>query len=159
MALSRNSNLLILGIATAALAVSVWAALDSASRLNKASQLTGQARAELNQLRNMLPLIEQREAYKKQADLIRTRMERSELDPNQWTHRRVQRTAAVVSRQEAEANLGQVVGESARQWFAPESFAVSVISPDAGLFTQAQPDDRGFSLEMTGMVYFPVSAP
>lgn len=159
MALPRHVRLVILGIATAALAAAVWAALDSASGLNKARQQTVQTRAELDQLRNLLPAIEQREAYSREAELIRTRIEKGGLDPNRWTHRRVQRTAAVVSRQDAEKSLGQVVGVNARQWFAPESFAVSVINPEAGLFTPALADDRGFSLEMTGMVYFPISAP
>lgn len=159
MALPRHVRLGILGIATAALAVAAWAALDSVSRLSQARQHTVQTRTELDQLRKLLPAIEQREAFNREADVIRTRIDKGGLDPDRWTHRRVQRTAAVVSRQDAEKTLGQLVGVNARQWFAPETFAVSVISPEAGLFTPALPDDRGFSLEMTGVVHFPISAP
>ncbi len=159
MALPRHVCLVILGIATAALAVAAWAALDSVTRLSNARKQTVQTRTELGQLRNLLPAIEQREAFIREADVIRTRIDKGGLDPERWTHRRVQRPASMVSRQDAEKTLGQLVGANARQWFAPESFAVSVISPEAGLFTPALPDDRGFSLEMTGMVHFPISAP
>jgi hypothetical protein len=63
-----------------------------------------------------------------------------------------------VPRLEAERLLSQQLGGGALQWFVADRFGVSVVSPTAGLFTPALPDDPGFSLELSGVVYFPLGA-
>lgn len=132
--------------------------MDAMARLDQARALAAGLQAEREQLHSQLPMIERRETYVREAEAIKAMAGRLGIDPAQWTNRRVQRTASLIGRQEAETLLLQQFGSKQRQWFAAEQFDVAVTSPTAGLFTPPQPDDRGFNLEMAGVVYFPFDA-
>ena len=159
MDFDRKLRLGTLGASALALALATSAALHSADRLKQARQQAAELRQEERHLERQRPSIEQREALARAAEVVRTRVEKDGLVPERWSQRRIQRTTAVVSRQQAELALHQLAGSQSRQWFSPETFSVAVTGPDAGLFTPALPDDKGFSLEMTGVVHFPVGAP
>ncbi|MCB4364683.1 hypothetical protein KIH07_13125 [Hydrogenophaga taeniospiralis] len=159
MAMSRHGRLVVLAAVTVALAVAAWLAMSQVSQLNQARVQVAATRAELAQLRGLMPVVEQRERYARQDAEIRALAERDGIDPARWSSRRVQRAPSAVSRLEAERLLSQQLGGGALQWFAADRFDVAVVSPTAGLFTPAQPDDRGFSLELSGVVYFPLGAP
>lgn len=159
MAVSRRGRLIVLGLATLMLALACWAAIQAMTRLGQARVQGVSLRAEKAQLQNQLPLIEQRETYARQTEEVRAMAARLGIDPARWSNRRVQRTASLISRQDADTLLRQQFGASGRQWFAADQFDVAVTSPLAGLFTPPSSDDRGFSLEMVGVVYFPFDAP
>lgn len=156
MAISRRSRLIILGLSTALLAVTAWTAVRAVSALGQARAQVAASKSELAQLRNLVPTVEQHERYALAAQQFNALVASSGLDPAQWTDRRVNRTTMALSRREAETVLRQQVASGSGQWFAADRFDVSVIDPLAGLFTPAQQDDRGFSVEMSGTVYFPL---
>jgi hypothetical protein len=158
MATSRHRRLVVLGAVTVSLAVAAWLTMSQVSQLNQARAQVASTRAELGQLRGLMPVVEQRERYARQDAEIRVLAEREGFDPARWSSRRVQRAPSAVPRLEAERLLSQQLGGSALQWFVADRFDVSVVSPTAGLFTPALPDDRGFSLELSGVVYFPLGA-
>lgn len=156
MAVARRSRLLALGLSTVLLAGTAWAAIHAVSALGQARAQVAASRAELSQLRNMMPVVEQRERYAQAVAAFNAQVAGTGLDPARWTDRRVQRPRITLSRQEAETMLKQQAGAGVGQLFVADRFDVSVNTPSAGLFTPAQPDDKGFSVEMTGMVYFPL---
>lgn len=159
MAGSRRGRLIVLAVSTVLLALACWAAMQNMSRLSQMRAQGEWLRAEKMQLQNQLPLIEQRETYDRQAQEVKAMAARLGIDPERWTNRRVQRSPALISRQDAETLLRQQLGPQGRQWFAADRFDLAVTSPQAGLFTPPLPEDRGFSLEMVGEVYFPFEAP
>ncbi len=159
MVLSRNGRLMALAGVTLLLLLTCWTAVKGMSRLEQTRAQAAALRFEKSQLQAQLPLVEQREAYATQMDEVRAIAARLGIDPARWTNRRVQRASSQISRQEAETLLGQQFGVQGRQWFAAERFDLSVTSPMAGLFTPPPPNDRGFNLEMVGVVYFPFEAP
>ena len=156
MVISRRSRLLLLGLSTALLAVTAWTAVRAVSALGNARAQVAASHAELAQLRNLVPTVEQHERYALAARQFNALVADTGLDPAQWTDRRVYHTTMALSRQEAETVLRQQGATGSRQWFAADRFDVAVIAPTAGLFTTAQQDDRGFSVEMSGTVYFPL---
>ncbi|GAA6142587.1 hypothetical protein [Hydrogenophaga sp. 5NK40-0174] len=153
---ARRNRLVMLGVATACMVVASWYAFHSVTQLKNARASHAAARSELSNLRALMPTVEQHERYAQEQAKIAQMVEQSGFDPASWTNRKVQRPASIVPRAEAEALLQQQIGVSAYQWFAADHFDVAVITPTAGLFSPAQKDDRGFSLEMTGVVYFPM---
>lgn len=156
MAISRRSRLLILGLSTALLAVTAWTAVRAVSALGQARAQVAASKSELAQLRNLVPTVEQHERYALAARQFNALVASSGLAPARWTDRRVNRPTMALSRSEAETVLRQQVATGSGQWFAADRFDVSVIDPSEGLFTPAQTDDRGFSVEMLGTVYFPL---
>ncbi|MFP5467961.1 MAG: hypothetical protein ACLGG8_10640 [Gammaproteobacteria bacterium] len=158
MVVSRRGRLIFLAGATVLLALAGWATMDAMARLGQARMLEASLHAERAQLQSQLPMIERREAYVREAEAVKAMAGQLGIDPAQWTNRRVQRTASLIGRQDAETLLIQQFGAKQRQWFAAEHFDVAVTSPMAGLFTPPPPDDRGFNLEMAGVVYFPFDA-
>jgi hypothetical protein len=156
MAMSRRSRLLVLGLSTVLLAVTAWTAVHAVSGLAEARAQVAASQAELAQLRNLVPTVEQHERYALAAERFTALVVGSGLDPARWTDRRVHRTTMALSRREAETLLRQQGAAGSGQWFAADRFDVAVVAPSAGLFTPAQPDDRGFSVEMSGTVYFPL---
>lgn len=158
MVVPRRGRLIFLAGATVLLALAGWATMDAMTRLGQARLLEASLHAERAQLQSQLPMIERREAYVREAEAVKAMATRLGIDPAQWTNRRVQRTASLIGRQDAETLLLQQFGAQQRQWFAAEHFDVAVTSPLAGLFTPPLPDDRGFNLEMAGVVYFPFDA-
>src|SRR3990167_7560178 len=145
MAMSRHGRLVVLAAVTVALAVAAWLAMSQVSQLNQARAQVAATRAELVQLRGLMPAVEQRERYARQDAEPRALAEREGIAPPRWSPRRVQRAPSAVSRLEAERLLSQQLGGGALQWFAADRFDVAVVSPTAGLFTPGQPHDRGFS--------------
>lgn len=156
MSLYRRLRLVALCVSLVALVLSVWAAISSFERLNQVRQQATNVRLQLGQLRNLLPAIEQREAYARGAQSIATQLVEAVPDASLWSQRRVQRTASLVSRYEAENDISQLSANESLHWFVPESFSVSILSPQGGLFTPAAADDKGFNLEYSGLIYFPV---
>lgn len=157
MSLSRRARLGLLGTTTAALALVAWYAVHSMMELRKIRTQAAVHRVELSQLKALLPVIQQREAYAREAQALQEQVKRLGLSPTEWTNRRVQKPVTVVSRSEAEKLVAQQLGRSGRDWFVAERFDVSVVNQADGLFTAAQPADKGFNLEMIGNVYFPVA--
>lgn len=155
---ARRTRLWALGIATVALAGTSWLAFQEVTALSRVKAQVTLAGAELSELRNLQPLIEQREQYLREAERIQTMVAAAGLEPSGWTNRQLQRAAVVLPRPDAEKLLRQQIGSEGRQWFAPDYFEVAVLSPGAGLFTPAAPDDRGLSVDMAGVVYFPMRA-
>lgn len=157
MNISRQGRLIVLGGATVLMAVAAWMAYSSVERLQNARTRTASARNELTQLRAQIPAVEQHERFARERAEIAALIEKSGFDPATWTNRRVQRSGAVLSRADAEMLLQQQVGVGPNQWFAAEHFDVAVTSADAGLFTPAKADDRGFNVNLAGTVYFPMA--
>jgi hypothetical protein len=148
--------LLVLGLATVFMAVASWTAVRAMSALGQARVQLATSQTELAQLRNLIPTVEQHERYALAAGQFNALVAASGLDPAKWTDRRVNHASRELSRQEAETLLQQQITAGSGQWFAADRFNVGVIAPSTGLFTAAQEGDRGFSVEMSGMVYFPL---
>lgn len=159
MVLSRRKGLVLLGLATALLIAASWTILRSVTELGRARTQAALVRAEAAQLQGLMAQVQEQERYQQDAQAFAALMARTGLDPAQWANRKVQHTAAIVARVQAEKLVGQQIDGRGTQWFAPERFDVAVVSPEAGLFTPAEPADRGFSLEMTGKVFFPLGQP
>lgn len=157
MAMSRRARLVLLGLITVVLAAASWSAVYSMMQLRQIRTQAAASKAELGQLKGLLPVIEQREAYARDAAALQEQVKRLGLLPSEWTNRRVQRAVSVVPRNEAEKLIAQQLGRSGRDWFVAERFDVAVVNPAEGLFTAALPDDKGFTVEMTGNVYFPLA--
>lgn len=153
---SRRLRITGLAIATGLLALATWSALQAVGRLGQAQSRAAMARAELTQLRGLLPAIEQHEQYVRDGEDIRVMIGKAGFDPARWANRKLQRTAALLPRRDAEALLLQQIGANGAQWFAADYFDVSVASAGAGLFSPSAPDDRGFNVEMAGVLYFPL---
>lgn len=158
MVLSRRIYLAVLGLSAVLLVTASWLVMRSATELGRVRAETAAARAELGRLRDLLPLVEQQERYNQEAQAFKAMIERAGLNPAKWANRKVQHTAAILPRTQAENLLGQQVNGTGAQWFAAERFDAAVVSPSAGLFTLADEDDRGFSVEMTGKVFFPLDS-
>lgn len=152
----RRLRLILLGAATLALAVAAWFAWQAVGRLGQARSEAASARAELTQLRGLVPALEQHERYARDAEDIKAMIAKAGFDPAKWSNRKLQRTTALLSRRDAETLLVQQIGANGAQWFAADYFDVTVASPGAGLFSPVLPDDRGFNVEMAGVVYFPL---
>jgi hypothetical protein len=156
MAMSRRTRLVVLGLSTVLLAAASWVAVRGVSQLSHVRAEGIAARSELGRLRNLMPLVEEQERYGKEAEAFQAVIDRAGLDPSLWANRRVQHAVSVMPRQDAERLLSQQVDRQGGQWFAAERFDAAVVSQGAGLFTPADADDRGFSVEMTGKVFFPL---
>lgn len=156
MVASRSARLLVLGLATVLMAVASWSAIRSMSALSQARALVSASQTELAQLRNLIPTVEEHERYAIAVKQFNALVSRSGLDPAKWTDRRVNHTSRDVSRREAETLLQQQITAGSDQWFAADRFNVGVVDPSTGLFTQSLKDDRGFNVEMSGTVYFPL---
>lgn len=156
MATARRSRLLVLGLATALLAVTAWAAYSAVSAMGRARAQVAASQTELRNLRSQIPMVEQHEQYALATQRFNAMVAGSGLDPSRWTDRRVHHATSALSRQEAETLLRQQVGAGGGQWFAADRFDVGVIAATSGLFTPADAEDRGFSVEMSGTVYFPL---
>lgn len=158
MALSRRICLAVLGLSAVFLVAASWTLMRSATELSRARAETATAHAELARLRDLLPLVEQQERYDRDAQAFQRIIEVAGLNPDKWANRKVQHTAAIVPRAQAEKLLTQQVDGAGTQWFAAERFDVAVVDQSAGLFTWAGEEDRGFSVEMTGKVFFPLDS-
>ena len=159
MSISRQTSLLVLGLSTLLLAGTSWKAFQTVAELRSARLAVTSSQIELDQLQAQMPAVEQHEQFARSAQAFQAAVTSSNLDPANWVDRRISRTTTAMTRQEAEAFLRQQVGGGAGQWFAADRFDVGVITPSAGLFTPAQADDRGFSVEMSGTVFFPLNTP
>lgn len=159
MAMSRQTSLLVLGLSTLLLAGTSWKAFQTVSELESARLAVTSSQIELDQLRAQVPAVEQHEQFARAAEAFKSAVANSNLDPAKWVDRRVSRTTTAMTREEAEALLRQQVGGNGGQWFAADRFDVGVITPSAGMFSPAQADDRGFSVEMSGTVFFPLNTP
>lgn len=153
---SRRLRLIGLAIVTGLMALATWYALQALGRLGQAQSQAALARSELTQLRGLLPAIEQHERYARDGEDIKVMIGKAGFDPARWANRKLQRAAALLPRKDAETLLVQQIGANGAQWFAADYFDVSVASAGAGLFTPAAPDDRGFNVEMAGVLYFPL---
>ncbi len=156
MAMSRRARLVVLGLSTVLLAAASWVALRGVSELGQVRAEGVAARAELGRLRDLMPLVEQQERYGQEAESFQAVIDRAGLDPFLWANRKVQHSVSVMSRADAEKLLSQQVDLAGGQWFAADRFDAAVVSQSAGLFTVADADDRGFSVEMSGKVFFPL---
>lgn len=156
MTLPRHSRLGVLAAAALTLVLAASFAVYSLSQLRAAQVENVSSRIEINKIKAQLPAIQQREAYGKEAKLLQTQVVSAGLSPTLWANRKVQQPVAVFTRQSAEKLFTQQLGFGDRQWFAADRFDVSVIDQSAGLFTPANAQDKGFSVEMVGILYFPL---
>ena len=157
MTISRRARLTWLGLTTVALALVAWYAVQSVVELKQIRTQVAVNRAELIQLKSQLPAIQQREAFAQEAKALQEQVKRLGLSASDWSNRRVQQTTKVVSRGDAEKLLGQQLGRNGQDWFVPERFDVGVVNPADGLFTPVPLDDKGFTVEIAGPVYFPLA--
>ena len=157
MAGSRRLRLVLLGAATLFLAIASWVAVSAVSALNQAKVRSSQNRAEVAQLRGLVPALVRREQFAHEQAQLKLLVVETGIDPANWTDRRVQRSPGVLTRREAEQLLSQYATGNAAQWFAADRFDVAVTSPSAGLFTPAGLNENGFNLEILGTVYFPLN--
>lgn len=154
---SRRFRLVALGVAALFLALASWVAVRAVSELNQNKVRSSQNRAELAQLRGLVPAVVGREQFAREQEQLKILVTTAGIDPSNWTDRRVQRSPGVLTRRDAEQLLSQYAAGSAAQWFAADRFDVAATSPSAGLFTPPGADETGFNLEMLGTVYFPLT--
>ena len=142
MRLSRSSSLVALALATLIMAGGAWLTRDGLYRLSLEKRQTALLKARLVNAQQLMPQVERREAYARQAQVVQEKIRAAGFDPAKWSQRRVQRSTALVTRHEAQQLLQQMGDGQHRQWLAAETFEIAVLSPTAGLFNPPAADDR-----------------
>ncbi len=119
-----------------------------------AISLTGR----LDAARGLMPEVQRRERFAVLAEEAAAQSRKLGFDPTAWAERRITRAGAPISRNDANALLRQVGGGGSEGLFAADSFELSVLSSDAGLFHAPSLNDKGLTLAMSGVLYFPLTA-
>lgn len=149
--------LLAMAIAAAALvagALTAQAGLQM-SRAERRSALALTTR--FDSARNLMPEVQRRERFAQLADEAVAQSQKLGFDPTAWAERRLTRAAAPISRGDANDLLRQVGGGGSEGLFAADNFELSVLSAKASLFHPPSLDDKGLSLAMSGVLYFPLA--
>lgn len=148
----RTSHVLA-AAATLALIVSALALVHSTKQLQHARSDVSALHVQLDQLRGQMPQIAQQAQYRQAQAEVQEMVERIGLDPKRWANSRIQRSAEVMSREEAAALLQQQIG-GAGQWFVADRFDVSVTQQGDGLFTPPHGPKSALNVEIAGAVFF-----
>jgi|JI10StandDraft_1071094.scaffolds.fasta_scaffold879210_2 hypothetical protein len=154
---ARLLKLGMLALATVCLAVAAWMARDSLQRLADERRQVAISHARHTAALQLLPQLERRDQFVQQTRALQAQAQRLEFDPTLWGQRRVHRTSASIGRADAQELLRQLGATGPGRLMAAESFEISVLSRDAGLFTTPKNDDKGLSLAIEGMLYFPMA--
>ncbi len=151
---ARKIRLLILGLLTLAFCAVVWWTYSNMGRLTQLRAETARLKADAQQLQSQKAQLDQQELFVRQRQELRQRVVSTGLTEAQWGSRVIQRPTSVVSRGQAEQLLRQLSGASGEYWFAADSFDVAVSQSTEGLFSPPTSADRGFNVQMSGVVYF-----
>ena len=108
MRLSRSSSLVALALATLIMAGGAWLTRDGLYRLSLEKRQTALLKARLVNAQQLMPQVERREAYARQAQVVQEKIRAAGFDPAKWSQRRVQRSTALVTRHEAQQLLQQM---------------------------------------------------
>lgn len=155
MSQTRKIRLLILGLLTLAFCAAVWWTYSNMGRLTQLRAETARLKADAQQLQSQKAQLDQQEAFVLQRQALRQRVISAGLAEAQWGSRVIQRPTSLVPRGQAEQLLRQLSGASGESWFAADSFDVAVSQNTEGLFSPPTSADRGFNVQMSGVVYFP----
>ncbi len=153
----RAVALLTLGIAAAALVAGTLAAQAGMQMSRTERQAAVAFTARFDSARNLMPEVQRRERFAQLADEAVAQSQKLGFDPAAWAERRLTRVAAPISRGDANHLLRQVGGGGSEGLFAADNFELSVLSPEASLFRAPALDDKGLSLAMSGVLYFPLT--
>lgn len=153
----RSLKLGALALATGCLAVAAWTARDGLKTLTFERRQVAVSQARYMAAAQLLPQLERREQFMRDGKALQAQAQRVAFDPRMWGQRRIHRTSASIGRAEAQELLNQLVAVGPAHLMAAESFDLAVLSRDAGLFTEPRPDDKGLSLAINGMLYFPLT--
>lgn len=153
---TRKARLLILVVLTTLLALLVWWTHAQMSHLAQLRAQTNQYRVQAAQLENQKPLIEQRESLARQRKMLIEQVKAAGIEQSNWGSRSLQLPSSAMSRFAAESTMSQISGANGAQWFVADNFDVQVIETGEGLFNLPSNQDRGFNLQLTGVIYFPL---
>jgi hypothetical protein len=156
MQAARKIRLLALVALTALLALLVWWTHDQTTRLAHLRAQTNQYLAQAAQLESQKPLIEQRQNLASQRKNLVNQVKAAQIDQRNWGSRSLQLPSSPMSRSAAESTMAQISGANGAQWFVADSFDVQVIQAGEGLFNSPSVQDRGFNLQLAGVIHFPL---
>lgn len=154
---ARVVRLLALGAVTVLLAAGAWLARDALQQLSIQRRAAADASSRLAVLREAMPEIVRREAYGQLAARANQQAEVMGFDPNAWAERRVNRVSGPVSRVDAGELLRQIDAGDGSRFFAADSFELSVLTREAGLYTPPAYDDKGLVMAFNGTLHFPLA--
>ena len=151
---TRQIRLLTLGLLTLALCAIVWWTYSNMGQLSQLRAETARIKSDVAQLQSQKAQLDQQLAFVSERQALKQRVLSAGLSEAQWGSRVIQRSTALVSRGQAEQLLRQLSGAAGDSWFAADSFDVSVGQLSEGLFSQPTVADRGFNVQVSGVVYF-----
>ena len=154
MSTARIFKLAALGLATTLLAAGAWMARDGLQKLSQERRQVALTTARLTAARQLLPQVEKREQFSELKARVQTQAAQAGFDPAQWAQRRILRSPVAMSRSEVQDQLAQLGTAGSGRLLVADSFEVSVLSREAGLFTQPPADDKGLLLAINGTLYF-----
>lgn len=154
MSTGRIFKLAALGLATTLLAAGAWTARDGLQKLAQERRQVALMSAQLAAAQQLLPQVEKREQFAKLKARVQAQAGQAGFDPAQWGQRRIVRTSGALSRREVQEQLAQLSASGSGRLLAADSFELSVLSSEAGLFTPPAADDKGLSLAINGTLYF-----
>jgi hypothetical protein len=152
---TRKIRLLLLGLLTLAFCAVVWWTYSNMGRLTQLRAETARLKSDALQLQSQKAQLDQQEAFVLQRQALKQRVIAAGLSEAQWGSRVIQRQTSLVSRGQAEQLLRQLSGTVGKDWFVADSFDVAVSHNTEGLFTPPTSADRGFNVQVSGVVYFP----
>lgn len=156
MQAGRSFGLLALGAATLLAGAAAWVARDGLRSLALERRSAADTVARLVSARQLIPEVEKREQYGRQAGEAIAHARQLGFDPSAWAERRISRTSGPLSRGEASELLRQIGAGGGRRLFAADSFELATVSPGAGLFNAPEPADQGLIFAVNGTLYFPM---
>ena len=156
MKTGRTLGLLALGAATLLAGAAAWVARDGLQSLAFERRSAADTLARLTSARQLIPEVEKRELYARQATEAIAHARQIGFDPAAWAERRISRASGPLSRGDASELLRQIGAGGGRRLFIADSFELAAVSPGAGLFTPPDAADPGFNLAVNGTLYFPM---
>lgn len=151
---TRTLKLASLALATALLGGGAWLAQGGLKQLAWERQQFTQLQQELNNARQLLPEVQQREQLVRSIQNVSQQVGRMGFDPSLWGERRLRRTLGAASRAEAAQFLGELGRGGAGQIFVADVFEIATVTSDASLFHPPQPGDQGLTFGVTGTLHF-----
>jgi hypothetical protein len=154
MKIARHVQQFALAVIAVLLGISLWWMLGKMDKVAQLKRQSARISADANFAKQQSMQLAKFEEHVQLRKELRQKVKASDLSEPKWSSRVLQSPGTLIPRDQAEHVLKVLASNRGDQWFAAESFDISVGVPSEGLFTAPSKEDRGFNLQMTGVVYF-----
>ena len=149
---NRSLRLALFAVAVGALGFGAYAAKTGVAHKADAQRAAGLARDRARDVAQSLDYAQQRDKWVSSAMQLVSDSKAVGITPEQWVERKINYRGVSATRVEADRLIRDTASDQGRL-FVADSFELSVLGGNEGLFDTPSADDRGLTMTLAGSYY------